>query len=180
MNPELQELLETLEARFHSHPERHQGILWDDVAARLHDNPEKLRVLFEMELTGGEPDVVMVDSKTNAFVFFDCSKESPKGRRSVCYDHPALEARKEHKPKNSALNMAKEMGITMLDEAQTRFLQTLGDFDTKSSSWIITPPSIRNLGGAIFSDFRYQTVFVYHNGADSYYGARGFRGAISI
>src|SRR4029079_5612472 len=159
---------------------RHPGLEWADVQARMEANAEKLRSLHEMESSGGEPDVVAQDKKTGEVVFFDCSAESPKGRRSVCYDREALEARKEHKPKNSAMDLAAAMGIEMLTEAQYRQLQTLGDFDTKTSSWVKTPPEIRERGGAIFCDRRYDHVFTYHNGAESYYAARAFRGVLKV
>ena len=159
---------------------RHQGVQWTAVQARLEANPERLWSLNEMERTGGEPDVVGHDKKTGEYVFYDCSAESPKGRRSVCYDREALEARKEHKPKNSATDMAAAMGIEILTEAQYRELQMLGDFDTKTSSWVKTPPDIRERGGAIFCDRRYDHVFTYHNGAESYYAARAFRGALKV
>lgn len=175
-----EELLNVLETRFEKNMQRHKGIEWSKVEAKLKANPAKLYSLDEMERTEGEPDVVGFDVKTGEYIFFDCSAESPKGRRSICYDHEALEKRKEHKPADSAINMAEEMGIEILKEAQYRELQQLGKFDTKTSSWIQTPANIRKLGGAIFSDFRYDTVFVYHNGADSYYAARGFRGALRV
>ena len=173
-------LLRTLKARFEKHMNRHHGLQWPAVQARLEANPERLHSLNEMERTGGEPDVVGHDKKTGEYVFYDCSAESPKGRRSVCYDREALEARKEHKPKNSATDMAAAMGIEILTEAQYRELQTLGDFDTKTSSWVKTPPDIRERGGAIFCDRRYDHVFTYHNGAESYYAARAFRGALKV
>jgi hypothetical protein len=173
-------LLTTLKARFEKHMKRHQGLQWAAVQARLEANPEKLWSLHEMERSGGEPDVVGHDKKTGEYVFYDCSAESPKGRRSVCYDRQALEARKEHKPKNSAMDMAAAMGIDILTEAQYRELQTLGEFDTKTSSWVQTPPDIRARGGAIFCDRRYDHVFTYHNGAESYYAARAFRGALKV
>jgi hypothetical protein len=173
-------LLRTLKARFEKHMNRHPGLQWPAVQARLEANPEKLWSLHEMERTGGEPDVVGHDKTTGEYVFYDCSAESPKGRRSVCYDREALEARKEHKPKNSATDMAADMGIEILTEAQYRELQTLGDFDTKTSSWVETPPDIRARGGAIFCDRRYDHVFTYHNGAESYYAARAFRGALRV
>ncbi|KRD07605.1 hypothetical protein ASE21_19175 [Flavobacterium sp. Root901] len=175
-----QSLLIVLEARFENNKHRHQNIEWEKVQAKLKVNPEKLWSLDEMERTEGEPDVVGFDEQTKEYIFYDCSSESPKGRRSVCYDHEALEKRKENKPKDSALNMASEMGIQILNEEEYRTLQKLGKFDTKTSSWILTPDNIRKLGGAIFSDFRYDTVFVYHNGADSYYAARGFRGSLRV
>ena len=173
-------LLRTLKARFENNMNRHHGLQWTAVQARLEANPEKLWSLHEMERTGGEPDVVGHDKKTGEYVFYDCSAESPKGRRSVCYDREALEARKEHKPKNSATDMAAAMGIEILTEAQYRELQTLGEFDTKTSSWVKTPPDIRARGGAIFCDRRYDHVFTYHNGAESYYAARAFRGALKV
>ena len=175
-----EELLRALKARFEKNMNRHKGLEWAAVAARLEATAEKLWSLYEMERTGGEPDVVGHDKKTSEYVFYDCSADSPKGRRSVCYDREALEARKEHKPKDSALAMAAEMGIEMLTEAEYRHLQTLGTFDTKTSSWVKTPPDIRKLGGAIFCDRRYGHVFTYHNGADSYYAARGFRGSLKV
>jgi hypothetical protein len=173
-------LLRTLKARFEKHMKRHQGLQWTAVEARLEGNPERLYSLNEMERTGGEPDVIGHDKKTGEYVFYDCSAESPKGRRSVCYDREALEARKEHKPKNSATDMAAAMAIEILTEAQYRELQTLGEFDTKTSSWVKTPPHIRARGGAIFCDRRYDHVFTYHNGAESYYAARAFRGALKV
>lgn len=175
-----EELLKVLETRFLKNLNRHQGIDWSKVEAKLKANPEKLWSLDEMERTEGEPDVVGYDAKTDEYIFYDCSPESPKGRRSICYDHEALEKRKEHKPKDSAINMAEEMGIQILNESEYKELQKLGKFDAKTSSWIKTPVDIRKLGGAVFSDFRYNTVFVYHNGADSYYAARGFRGSLRI
>jgi hypothetical protein len=173
-----EELLRTLKARFEKNMNRHKGVEWAKVQAKLEANIEKLWPLNEMERTGGEPDVVGYDKKTDEYIFYDCSEESPKGRRNICYDREALEARKEHKPKNSAIDMAKDMGIELLTEGQYRELQKLGNFDTKTSSWIITPYDIRKLGGALFCDRRYDTVFVYHNGAESYYAARGFRGSL--
>jgi hypothetical protein len=175
-----EELLSVLEARFENNLSRHKGIEWDNVRTKLLANPEKLWSLDEMERTEGEPDVVGFDEKTGEYIFYDCSAESPKGRRSICYDHEALEKRKEHKPQNSAINMAAEMGIEILTEEQYKELQKHGKFDAKTSSWIITTPEIRKLGGALFADFRYNTVFVYHNGADSYYAARGFRGSLTV
>ena len=175
-----EELLKTLKARFEKNMNRHKGVDWAKVQTKLETNTEKLWSLNEMETTGGEPDVVGHDKKTGEFVFFDCSAESPKGRRSVCYDREALEARKEHKPKDSAIDMATAMGIELLTEEQYRKLQKLGTFDAKTSSWIVTPPDIRKLGGALFADFRYGHVFVYHNGAESYYAARGFRGSVRV
>ena len=173
-------LLGVLKARFENNMQRHKGLKWADVEARLEANPAKLWVLDKMEETGGEPDVVGYDKATGEYVFYDCAPESPKGRRSICYDHKALEARKENKPANSALNMAEEMGITILSEEQYRKLQLLGAFDLKTSSWVETPADIRKLGGALFCDRRYDTVFTYHNGAESYYAARGFRGALRV
>jgi len=173
-------LLKTLKARFEKNMNRHEGLEWAEVQARLEVNPEKLWSLHEMEETGGEPDVVGHDQKTGEFIFYDCSVESPKGRRSLCYDRAALESRKQHKPANSAIDLAAAMGVELLTEEQYRELQTLGNFDLKSSSWVQTPANIRKLGGAIFCDRRYDTVFVYHNGADSYYAARGFRAALRV
>jgi hypothetical protein len=181
--PEQQkELISTLKARFEKNGKRHEGIEWAQVESRLYEEKlgKKLWSLNEMERTGGEPDVVGFDKSTGEYLFFDCSAESPKGRRSICYDHEALESRKEFKPENSAIEMASEMGIELLTEHQYRDLQKLGNFDTKTSSWIITPAEIRKLGGALFCDRRYNTVFVYHNGAESYYAARGFRGWIKV
>jgi hypothetical protein len=175
-----QELLGVLKARFEKNMNRHKSLDWSKVQARLEANAEKLWSLNEMEQTGGEPDVVGHDKKTGEYVFYDCSLESPKGRRSICYDRAALDARKEHKPKDSAMDMATAMGIELLTEEQYRELQKLGEFDPKSSSWIKTPPEIRKLGGALYCDRRYNTVFLYHNGADSYYAARGFRGSLSV
>jgi hypothetical protein len=174
------ELLQTLKTRFEKNMSRHKGIEWAKVQAKLEANPEKLWSLDEMEVSGGEPDVVGQDKKTGEYIFFDCSAESPNGRRSLCYDREALNARKEHKPKNSAIDMATEMGIEILTEEQYRDLQKLGNFDTKTSSWVKTPSDIRKLGGAVFCDRRYNTVFWYHNGADSYYAARGFRGSLKV
>ena len=175
-----EELLEALKARFEKNMNRHQGLEWAKVQAKLEAHPEKLWSLNEMEGTGGEPDVVGHDKKTGEYIFYDCSAESPKGRRSVCYDGEALKSRKEHKPKNSALEMADAMGIELLTEEQYRELQKLGDFDTKTSSWVKTPSEIRKLGGAIYCDRRYDHVFVYHNGAESYYAARAFRGLLRV
>ena len=175
-----EELLSALKARFEKNMNRHKGLEWAKVQAKLEANSEKLWVLDEMESTGGEPDVVGFDKKTGEYIFYDCSAESPKGRRSVCYDREALEARKEHKPENNAIDMAAAMGIELLTEEQYRELQKLGDFDTKTSNWVKTPSDIRKLGGAIFCDRRYEHVFVYHNGADSYYAARGFRGSLRV
>ncbi len=174
------ELLTLLRTRFEKNMNRHEGLEWDKVQAKLEANPEKLWSLHEMESTGGEPDVVGYDETKDEYIFFDCSAESPKGRRSVCYDREALESRKKHKPENSAVDMANAMGIEMLTEEQYRALQELGQFDLKTSSWVQTPDAIRKLGGAIFCDRRYNTVFMYHNGADSYYGARGFRGSLRV
>lgn len=173
-------LLSILETRFEKNMQRHKGLEWNKVLAKLQANPDKLASIDEMERTEGEPDVIGYDEKTGEYIFYDCSAESPKGRRSICYDHEALEKRKEHKPADSALNMAEEMGIKILNEEQYKELQKLGKFDSKTSSWIDTPSDIRKLGGALFSDFRYNTVFVYHNGADSYYAARGFRGSLRV
>ena len=174
------ELIKTLKIRFEKNPNRHKGIEWSNVQAKLESNTEKLWTLNEMETTGGEPDVVAHDKKTGEYIFYDCAAESPNGRRSFCYDNDALESRKENKPKNSAMAMAAAMGIELLSEEQYRELQQLGKFDTKTSSWIKTPTDIRKLGGAIFVDFRYGNVFVYHNGAESYYAARGFRGSLRV
>ena len=181
LSPEqCEELLKALKARFEKNMNRHKGLEWAKVKGKLGAHTEKLWSLNEMENTGGEPDVVGHDKKTGDYIFFDCSAESPKGRRSVCYDRAALESRKEHKPKNSATEMASAMGIDLLTEEQYRELQKLGNFDTKTSSWVKTPSNIRKLGGAIFCDRRYGTVFVYHNGAESYYAARGFRGSLRV
>ena len=175
-----EELLEVLKTRFEKNMNRHKGIKWVDVQEKLEASSEKLWSLNEMERTGGEPDVVGYDETTGEYIVFDCSAESPNGRRSVCYDRKALESRKEHKPENSAIEMAVDMGIEILTEEQYRELQKLGNFDAKTSSWLKTPSEIRKLGGAIFGDFRYGKVFVYHNGAQSYYGARGFRGSLRV
>jgi hypothetical protein len=182
-----EELLKVLKARFEKNMSRHKGLEWAKVQAKLdaQSSGEKLWSLHEMEITGGEPDVIVPiaignDKKTSEYIFYDCSAESPAGRRSLCYDREALESRKEHKPKNNAMDMAAAMGIELLTEEQYRELQQLGKFDSKTSSWIITPADIRKLGGAIFCDRRYNTVFVYHNGAESYYAARGFRGSIRV
>jgi len=175
-----QELLETLRLRFEGNRDRHPGIDWTDVQARLESRPAKLWTLAEMERTGGEPDVIEYDSKADEYLFIDCSKESPAGRRSLCYDQEALESRKQNKPEGSAVQMASEMGAELLTEELYRRLQEVGEFDTKTSSWLRTPPRIRKLGGAIFGDFRYATVFVCHNGAESYYAARGFRCALRV
>lgn len=177
---QLESLITQLKNRFNKNIARHKNIEWANVEARLKGEPGKMWSLNEMERTGGEPDVVGFDQKTGEYVFCDCSAESPKGRRSLCYDQEALDARKENKPKDSALGMAKSMGINLMTEEQYRKLQELGEFDTKTSSWVKTPSEIRKRGGAIFADRRYDTVFVYHNGADSYYAARGFRGVIQI
>lgn len=168
-------LLATLEARFEAHPERHRGIAWSKVKARLEADDAALTTLHAMESSGGEPDVIGADAKSKQIIYCDCASESPAGRRSVCYDREALDARKEHKPSGSAVDMAAAMGAELLTEAQYRELQTLGEFDLKTSSWVLTPPRVRALGGALFCDRRFDTVFVYHNGAQSYYAARGFR-----
>ncbi len=185
MNPKLsptqrEELLRTLKARFAKNMNRHEGLEWAKVEAKLKADAEKLWSLNEMERTGGEPDVVGFDKKTGEYIFYDCSAESPKGRRSLCYDGEALAARKEHKPKDSATDVAAAMGIELLTEEQYRELQKLGSFDTKTSSWVKTPPAIRKLGGALFCDRRYGNVFVYHNGAESYYAGRAFRGSLRV
>ncbi len=177
---ERDELLSVLKVRFDKNTDRHKGLEWAKVETKLKAHPEKLWSLNEMETTGGEPDVVGHDKKTGEYIFYDCAAESPKGRRSVCYDHEALESRKEHKPENSAIEMAADMGIEILTEVEYRELQKLGKFDTKTSSWIKTPADIRKLGGAIFADWRYGQVFVYHNGAESYYAARAFRGSLRV
>ncbi|MES2763216.1 MAG: DUF4256 domain-containing protein [Bacteroidota bacterium] len=174
------ELIKVLRTRFEKNMKRHKGIDWEKVQAKLEASPAKLWSLEEMEITDGEPDVVDYDKKTGEYLFYDCSDESPKGRRSVCYDHEALESRKEHKPKDSAINMAADMGIEILTEEEYRQLQELGEFDLKTSSWIKTPANIRKLKGALFCDRRYNTVFLYHNGAESYYAARGFRGSLRV
>jgi hypothetical protein len=175
-----EELFKVLEARFEKNMSRHKGIKWADVQARLEANPKKLWSLDAMEETGGEPDVVGQDKKTGEFIFYDCAAESPKGRRSTCYDPESLASRKEHKPAHSAIGMAGEMGIEILTEEEYRELQKMGNFDTKTSSWVLTTPEVRKLGGALFCDRRYNTVFLYHNGAESYYTARGFRGSLRI
>lgn len=174
------QLLTTLKERFEEHMLRHKAIKWADVEKRLQAAPEKLWRLSEMERTGGEPDLVAFDKKTGEYIFYDCSAESPKGRRSVCFDPAALESRKEHKPKHSALGMAIEMGVEILTETQYRELQKLGEFDLKTSSWVQTPDDVRKLGGALFCDRRYNKVFTYHNGAESYYAARGWRGSVRV
>jgi hypothetical protein len=175
-----EELLKALKARFEKNMSRHKGLEWAQVQAKLEANAEKLWSLNEMERTGGEPDVVGHDKKTGEYIFYDCSEESPKGRRSICYDREALESRKENKPKDNAIGMAAAMGIELLSEEQYREVQKLGNFDTKTSSWVKTPSDIRKLGGALFCDRRFDTVFVYHNGAESYYAARGFRGSLRV
>ncbi|OZU89583.1 hypothetical protein CIL03_00070 [Virgibacillus indicus] len=175
-----EELLKVLEARFEENMHRHKGLDWADVQAKLEANPEKLWSLNEMEATGGEPDVADYNKNEDEYIFYDCSAESPKGRRSVCYDRKALESRKKHKPENNAMDMAAAMGIELLTEEDYRALQELENFDKKTSSWVQTPSDIRELGGALFCDFRFGHVFVYHNGADSYYGARGFRGSLRV
>jgi hypothetical protein len=175
-----EELFRTLQARFQANMTRHKGLVWGEVEDKLEANADKLWSLSEMESTGGEPDVVGQDKKTGKYIFYDCATESPKGRRSVCYDREALQSRKEHKPKDSALGMAVAMGVELLTEEQYRELQELGEFDTKTSSWVKTPAAVRKLGGALFCDRRFDTVFVYHNGAESYYAARGFRGWLRV
>ncbi len=177
---ERDDLLGTLQSRFDAHPARHADLAWAEVRKRLEENPAALQSLAAMERTGGEPDVVGREGKTGALLFMDCAPESPKGRRSVCYDQAARKGRKEHAPETSALEMAAAMGIELLTEEQYRMLQTRGAFDTKTSSWIQTPPAIRALGGALFCDRRYDSVFTYHNGVDSYYGARGWRGVVGV
>ena len=179
-NKQREELLRTLEGRFEKNMDRHKGLAWATVQAKLEASVEKLSSLNEMERTGGEPDVVAYDKKTGEYIFYDCSAESPGGRRSLCYDREALDSRKENKPKSNAVDMAAAMGIELLTEEQYRELQQLGNFDTKTSSWVKTPPAIRKLGGAVFCDRRYDTVFLYHNGAESYYAARGFRGSLRV
>jgi hypothetical protein len=175
-----EELIAALQTRFDKNRNRHEGMAWGKVQARLEADPTRLWSLHRMEETGGEPDVVAHDKRSGEYVFYDCSAESPKGRRSLCYDRKALQSRKEHKPANSAMDLAEEMGIELLSEEEYGQLQMLGEFDTKTSSWIQTPPEIRKLGGALFCDRRYDTVFVYHNGAESYYAARGFRGSVRV
>jgi hypothetical protein len=174
------ELFKILQTRFEKNKARHKGLEWTDIRTRLEADPGKLWSLNEMEITGGEPDLVGFGKKTGEYIFYDCSAESPKGRRSICYDHQALESRKEHKPENSAVEMAADMGVELLSEEEYRQLQQLGKFDLKTSSWIKTPDQIRKLGGALFCDRRYDTVFLYHNGAESYYAARGFRGSLRV
>lgn len=175
-----EELFRTLKTRFEKNMNRHENLEWANVQATLESHPDKLRSLNEMERTGGEPDVVGYDEETGEYIFYDCSAESPKGRRSVCYDREALESRKKHKPDDNAIDMATVMGIELLSEQQYRELQKLGKFDTKTSSWVKTPSDIRERGGALFGDFRYGRVFIYHNGAESYFGARGFRGSLRV
>ncbi len=175
-----EELLKMLKARFEKNMSRHKGLDWNKIAARLESDPHKLWSLNEMEITGGEPDVVGFDKKSGEYLFYDCAAESPKGRRSICYDHEALESRKENKPEDSAIGLAADIGIEILTEDQYRALQELGEFDTKTSSWIETPAAIRKLKGALFCDRRYNHVFVYHNGAESYYAARAFRGCLRV
>jgi len=173
-------LLDKLKIRFESHMHRHPNMKWEEVKKRIEQNPEKQLSLFKMESTGGEPDVVDQDENTGEYLFYDCSKESPKGRRSICYDKKAQEGRKKYPPKNNAEDLANEIGIELLSESEYKYLQEIENVDTKTSSWIKTPEKIRKLGGAIFADFRFDTVFVYHNGADSYYGSRGFRGCLKV
>ncbi len=178
--PEQTTLLDILKTRFDKYPSRHTGVVWDDVEKRLRANPDKLAVLSRMEQTGGEPDVTGYDRETGVYTFVDCAIESPTGRRSLCYDRAALDGRKENKPKDSVLDMASALGVTLLTEDEYRHLQSIGQFDLKTSSWIATPPAIRTLGGALFCDRRYDTVFTYHNGAESYYAARGWRGKVGV
>ena len=181
LSPEDQgKLLKVLKDRFEKNMDRHKGISWSKIQEKLESHPGKLWSLSEMELTGGEPDVVEYEKQSDSYIFYDCSPESPKDRRSICFDRQALDARKEHKPRTSAMDMADEMGIEILNEEQYRALQEAGKFDLKTSSWVATPANIRKLGGALFCDRRYDTVFLYHNGADSYYGARGFRGSLKV
>jgi hypothetical protein len=177
---EFEALIRLLKTRFEKHKNRHAGLDWAKVQTRLEANPDKLRALAEMEATGGEPDVVGLDEQSGEFIFFDCAAESPKGRRSLCYDREALDSRKEHKPANSVLDMAATMGIELLTEDEYRYLQQFGAFDSKTSSWLATPAEIRALDGAIFGDYRYGRVFIYHNGAQSYYGVRGFRASLRV
>lgn len=177
---EFESLLSVLKNRFEKNQNRHEGIEWSKVVTKLEANPKKLWSLNQMEQTGGEPDVVSYDSKTNEYLFYDCATESPSGRRSFCYDREALDKRKANKPKNNVMDAANEMGIELLSEEEYRALQQLGTFDTKTSSWLKTPDTIRKLGGAIFADYRFETLFVYHNGAESYYAARGFRGSLRV
>ncbi len=177
---EREEIIHTLKTRFEKHPDRHKGIAWDKVQAKLEASPDKLWSLSEMEKTGGEPDVVGHDKKADEYIFFDCAPESPKGRRSTCYDPAALESRKEHKPKHSAVGMAEEMGVELLTEDEFHQLQELGEFDLKTSSWVKTPEALRKLGGSIFGDRRFGRVFIYHNGAESYYASRGFRTSLRV
>jgi hypothetical protein len=174
------ELLDILQQRFEKNKSRHENLDWSKIEAKLNSNPSKLWSLHQMEISGGEPDIVDYDEKTDEYIFFDCSAESPKGRRSFCYDREALDSRKEHKPQNDVMTAAKEMSVEILSEEQYRYLQSVGKFDLKTSSWIKTPKEIRELGGALFCDRRYNTVFVYHNGADSYYAARAFRGVLKV
>lgn len=176
----MNKIIETLKDRFLKNMDRHKGLVWEKIENKLKNNPKKMESILKMEETGGEPDVIGFDNKTEEYIFVDCSAESPKGRRSLCYDQKALEERKTFKPKNSVVKMAKEMGIEILDEEQYKDLQKLGEFDTKSQSWLYTPQEIRKLGGAIFADRRYNHVFMYHNGAESYYAARGFRGLLRV
>lgn len=175
-----EEIIQVLKVRFEKNMKRHLGLEWINVRTALEANTAKLWSLHEMEITGGEPDVVGLDKTTGEYIFYDCAEESPKGRRSLCYDREALESRKENRPKNNVIDMAAAMGIELLTEVEYRNLQKLGKYDTKTSSWIVTPPDIRKLGGAIFADFRYGNVFVYHNGAESYYASRGFRGSLRV
>lgn len=177
---QLDSLLNILKTRFEKNSKRHKNIKWEDIEVKLKESNSKLLILNKMEETGGEPDVVDYDDKTDEYIFYDCSTESPKGRRSLCYDREALEARKKYPPKSSAIDEAKKIGIELLTEEQYKYLQTLGNFDTKTSSWVQTPTAIRKLGGALFCDYRYNHVFIYHNGADSYYAARGFRGLVRV
>ena len=177
---QVREIIDILTARFHKNKHLHKGIDWTDVAKNLEANPQKLWTLNEMETTGGEPDVVSLDKSTGEYIFYDCSPESPKGRRSLCYDREALDARKEHKPKHNAVDVAAAMGVELLTEEEYLYLQSLANFDAKTSSWLKTPEKVRNLDGAIFGDFRFGRVFIYHNGAESYYAARGFRASLRV